>query len=317
VSGPGRSCPSHHRYAPSVLARPAELEAETLLVVGGLYGNRWALEAALRLHDREHSGAALVFNGDFNWFNVDFNEFEAINKAVLPHVALRGNVETELADSSDDSGCGCAYPEWIADSVVESSNAIMARLRRTAEAFPGHRRRLAALPMHLVASVGGIRIAIVHGDAESLSGWNFSHQMLHHPDNEKRISGYFQASNARVFASTHTGLPVARDFDLPGGKGVIMNNGTAGLPTFSNTSHGLITRISIRPTETADAVYGTLVDGIYIDALPLRYNDTAWRQSFLTNWSPGSPAFESYFRRISRGPSHTPAQAVMGGIVAK
>ena len=42
-------------------------------------------------------GAKLVFNGDFNWFNADAMAFEGINRVVLQHVALRGNVETELA----------------------------------------------------------------------------------------------------------------------------------------------------------------------------------------------------------------------------
>lgn len=131
--------------------------------------------------------------------------------------------------------------------------------------------------------------------------------------------GLLLATNAYGLALCTLGflLPVARDFELPEGKGVIMNNGTAGLPAFSNTCYGLITRISTHPPEATESVYGTLVDGIYIDALPLRYDDTAWRQAFLTNWPPGSPPFESYFRRISHGPSHTPAQAVSGGIVTK
>jgi hypothetical protein len=32
--------------------------------------------------------------------------------------------------------------------------------------------------MHRVAEVGGARIGIVHGDAESLSGWSYSAQAL-------------------------------------------------------------------------------------------------------------------------------------------
>jgi hypothetical protein len=39
----GRSCPLAYRYQPEALAQPAQLEADTLYVVGGLYGNPAAL----------------------------------------------------------------------------------------------------------------------------------------------------------------------------------------------------------------------------------------------------------------------------------
>ena len=43
----GRSCPLAYRYQPEALAQPAQLEADTLYLVGGLYGNPYALAAAL------------------------------------------------------------------------------------------------------------------------------------------------------------------------------------------------------------------------------------------------------------------------------
>jgi hypothetical protein len=39
VSARGRSCPLAYRYQPEALARPSQLAADTLYVVGGLYGN--------------------------------------------------------------------------------------------------------------------------------------------------------------------------------------------------------------------------------------------------------------------------------------
>ena len=124
---PGRSCPVRYRYAPRELARPADLYADTLYVIGGLYGNPLALEAVLHLRDAEVGPVTLVFNGDFNWFNVDSAGFAAINEAVLGHVAVCGNVEAELAEASPEAGCGCAYPDWVEDTFVERSNAIMDR----------------------------------------------------------------------------------------------------------------------------------------------------------------------------------------------
>src|SRR5467141_282050 len=152
---PGRSCPRHYRYSPAVFARAADLEAQSLYIVGGLYGNPFALEAVLAMARRE--GATLVFNGDFNWFNVDPAEFESVNETVLQHAALRGNVETEIAGEDEGAGCGCAYPEWVGDAEVERSNEILGRLRETASAYPELRARFAVLPMHLVAEIGSNR----------------------------------------------------------------------------------------------------------------------------------------------------------------
>ncbi|TMH58846.1 MAG: hypothetical protein E6H62_00465, partial [Betaproteobacteria bacterium] len=131
---PGRSCPRHYRYSPAVFSRAADLEAQSLYIVGGLYGNPFALEAVLDLARREN--ATLVFNGDFNWFDVDSEGFGAINETVLRHAALRGNVETEIAGEDAGAGCGCGYPDWVGEAEVERSNEILKRLRETARGHP-------------------------------------------------------------------------------------------------------------------------------------------------------------------------------------
>lgn len=106
----GRSCPLAYQYQPEALAQPAQLEADTLYVVGGLYGNPAALQALLERANREPSSPpAIVFNGDFHWLDVDPDDFQAISETVLGHHAIKGNVEAELAADAD-TGCGCAYP---------------------------------------------------------------------------------------------------------------------------------------------------------------------------------------------------------------
>ena len=163
---PGRACPLHYRYSPAVFNRAADLQAETIYVIGGLYGNRAALAEILTMAARETVAPTLVFNGDFNWFNIDADDFAAINTGVLKHVALRGNVETELAaGDADNAGCGCAYPDYVDDADVERSNQIMQKLHETASAFPELSARLGSLPMHLLAQVGADatkRFGIVH-----------------------------------------------------------------------------------------------------------------------------------------------------------
>ena len=77
----GRSCPLAYRYQPEALAQPAQLEADILFVVGGLYGNPAALEAVLERAQQEPAGpATIVFNGDFHWLDIDPDDFQAVSK---------------------------------------------------------------------------------------------------------------------------------------------------------------------------------------------------------------------------------------------
>jgi hypothetical protein len=304
MAKPGRSCPRHYRYSPAVFARPADLTAQALYIVGGLYGNPFALEAVLAMARRE--GATLVFNGDFNWFNVDPAEFESVNEIVLQHVALRGNVETEIAGEDSGAGCGCAYPEWVGDAEVERSNEILRRLRETASAYPELRERLSVLPMHLVAEIGGLRIGIAHGDAESLAGWQFSQEALR--ERPERARALIAGAGIDVFACTHTCLPVMQEFVAPRGPALIVNNGAAGMPNFRDTRFGLATRIAGAPS--TQALYGTRLGPMVVEAVPVRYDHEGWMTRFDCVWSAGSPASLSYRKRIASGPGYEVEQAV-------
>jgi predicted phosphodiesterase len=304
---PGRGCPLTYRYAPASLAREPELVADTLYVAGGLYGNRPALASILELAAAETGRTAVVFNGDFNWFNVDAEGFDSINRAVLEHVALRGNVETELAGNDDAAGCGCGYPDWVSDDEVERSNVIMKRLRDTARAFPSLRERLGLLPMNLVARVGRARVAIVHGDAQSLAGWAFSQEALDDQAQLVGVSRWFDEARADVFASSHTCLPVA--CALPGGR-VLVNNGAAGMPNFRATRHGVITRIGGTRALAAEALYTVHAGDVRVEALPVHYDTALFERGFLRNWPAGSAAYESYHERITRGPNYEAERAI-------
>lgn len=300
---PGRSCPLHYRYAPGNLARAPELETECLYVIGGLYGNAAALDAIFELAAQEAAAPTLVFNGDFNWFNADRAGFAALNAKVLGHTALRGNVETELAADDASAGCGCGYPDFVGDAEVERSNRIIDRLRDTARSQPALRRRLGALPMHLTAAVGTGRVAIVHGDCESLAGWGLSREALIAPAQRTRVADWFRAARADIIASSHTCLPVLADFAHRGGTGIVANNGAAGMPNFSGSCYGIVTRIAVRPSPHA-ALYGTRTDHCHVDALPVHYDRQRWLDEFGANWPAGSPAHTSYFRRMTHGPDY-------------
>jgi len=311
---PGRSCPLEYRYAPESLNRPADFSADTLYVIGGLYGNLQALQAISVLATAEPAPVTLVFNGDFNWFNCDAPGFAAINEAVLGHHALRGNVETELVNDEDTEGCGCAYPDSVSDDDVERSNAIEARLRETAKVFPELRARLAALPMTLTAEVGGLRVAIVHGDCESLAGWNYDESALRDAAGHARISAHLQAAGARIIACSHTCLPIALALDTANGKSALFNNGAAGMPNFAGTAFGVITRISTRPAATTSTLYGTVIDNLHVDALAVHFDQDVWQKNFAANWPGGSAAKISYGKRIANGPRYGLNRAMGPGI---
>ena len=298
----GRVCPADYRYAPSVFAREAEFRADTAYIIGGLYGNRPALDAIEMLVAAEPGAVSVIFNGDFHWFDAALERFGDLDRRVSMHRALRGNVETELARGADTgTGCGCAYPDSVDDATVERSNRILDRLRQCVDALPGTRERLARLPMSFTATVGDLRIGIVHGDAESLSGWRFSASALDLPTTRRWLEDVRLASRVDVFASSHTCLPALRDFSLDAGRLTVINNGAAGMPNFRGTFHGVLTRIGIEPAPHA-ALYGLQRDGVFIEALPIVYDRQRWLREFVEDWPRGSPAYESYYSRIAEGP---------------
>jgi hypothetical protein len=329
VEVPGRSCPLAYQYQPEALAQPAQLEADTLYVVGCLYGNPAALRALLERADREPSSpATIVFNGDFHWLDVDPDDFQTISVTVLAHHAIKGNVEAELP-SDEGAGCGCAYPDYISDDDVDRSNQIMTQLRTTAARFPELVGRLGELPRYLTASVAGQRIGILHGDPESLAGWRLALEAMEpgdllvrrqvgwhgQPTTPTDLLDWFHRAEVSVFACTHTGLPYAQDLtDHQGHRRLVINNGSAGLPNFTGTSFGVITRLSTNPQPPADGLYGISIDGLRCDAVPLEFDLAWWLAHFTEQWPQGSPAYDRYVARITSGTPLRLRQAIRGAV---
>ena len=174
----GRACPLGYRMGAARLRRPnvaPRMRCDTLFVVGGLYGNLQALRAVQRRADREPQTAVtrVVLNGDFNFFNAEQAWWTELNNAIRDDerlVATLGNVEIEAASATEsDAGCGCAYPNYVGDDVVDRSNEIVNRLRAVAHDAPGAPsilQWLRDLPMARIVEVGpeARRVAVIHGD---------------------------------------------------------------------------------------------------------------------------------------------------------
>lgn len=289
----GRVCPLRYRYGAAALAAAPEQTAETLYVVGGLYGNVQALDALDALIAAEAGPVQVVFNGDFHWFDVDDTGFLEVERRVAEHHAILGNVEAELGEDGDAAGCGCAYPESVDAVTVERSNRIHARLKATAGRYPGVLARLARLPMFARWRVGPLAVGVVHGDADSLAGWRFDPAGLDDPANLPWVEACFVQARVDVFASSHTCAAGLHEF----AGGMVINNGAAGMAN-PPVAHGLVTRISIRPSPHP-VVSGAQRDGVFVEALPLAFDASAWQQAFVAQWPAGSDAYRSYWARIA------------------
>ena len=316
----GRVCPLDYLYTPAKLADSPVTATDTLYVIGGLYGNPFALAEIEKLVASEN--ARCIFNGDFNWFNCKEDAFNSVNNTVLQHDTLRGNVETEISreplDNGFGGGCGCGYPSNVSDEVVSWSNQIIARLNEVASKSPDIQKQLQALPVTRRYQIGNSIAQVVHGDCRSLGGWSLSRENLSTPTKETVAD--VAACKAHIIACTHTCDPVATTLntDILNTANsqmdsiAVINNGAAGMPNFDHDLFGVITRISIsRSPHTT--VYGAVRDGVHIDAIPVHYDHTSFLEWFQDLWPPGSAAHKSYFDRIANGARTTVTESAGNG----
>jgi len=301
----GRTCPLAYRYRPEALcAEPETLDADVIYVIGGLYGNPYALDEIERMaREEELQGyrVKLVFNGDFNWFNASDDLFRDINQRVLKHTASLGNVDYELANPNDGAGCGCAYPEFVDQGVVERSNAIMQRLQGIAAECPDIQAQLNALPRYRCLLFGGLKVLVLHGDPESLAGWGLAYEAFA-GDNESELNGWFGRTDADVIACTHTCLPVIWSGEVDGRQRIVANNGSAGMGNLKSDPQGLITRIALGDHDDA-SLAGLVSIGVSVSLRPVAFDLGAWLAEFDRLWPAGSAAAESYRNRLVSGTS--------------
>ncbi len=250
----------------------------------------------------------MVLNGDIHWFDKTAENFANIENRISSYTPLVGNVEAELRRQDDIGvGCGCAYPDCTADDAVARSNRIHKMLSFALECTPSLKTCLEGRPATLVASVAGRRIGITHGDEKLLGGWDNSRETLQDILRQDEVDQFMAAQNLDVFTTTHTCAPAA----LRLARGVVINNGAAGLPNFEDQDYGLCIRIATTPQE--DSLFECELDGLFVQAIPLRYDQTAYLQWFDALWAPTSAAALSYRDRIVSGPEDHIRDSLLGG----
>ena len=76
------------------------------------------------------------------------------------------------------------------------------------------------------------------------------------------------------------------------------------MPNFRDDARVLVTRIAADGSRHPDAPYGIERSGVRWEAVAVTYDVESWQRRFTRVWPPGSPAHESYYNRIKRGPAH-------------
>lgn len=266
------------------IEKHTEVEVDEIFIAGGIYGNIFALEKLAKIAQN----SLVVLNGDYHWFDVG-EHFDAVEKLIKKHnfLALNGNVELGL--SSDELSCNCNYPELESKETKIYAEQIYEILKNSLNAE--QKEILKPRKTSLNVKIGSKNLAIIHGDEKSVNGWGFDRANL----NQKRLNEinlWLKSNNFDIIASTHTCLSVACMLE----NGVFINNGSAGMPNFSEFRTGLVTRVA--KTQNENALYRAKLDEIYIELIRLKYDNKAFVSYFDKIWKPQSPAQKSYKNRI-------------------
>ena len=158
-----------------------------------------------------------------------------------------------------------------------------------------------------MVEVAGQRVAITHGDEQSLAGWHCDRSALRSPERQQQLGDWCERNRISVLATSHTCSAGA----LATEHWAVINNGAAGLPNFNNGCYGLVTRIAAQPSLAA--LYRAKIGNLYVEALPLNYDQQAFITAFDQAWPEGSAAALSYRTRITQGCDEQPQDALIEG----
>lgn len=290
----GRNCSLEYILQKDWTKKSKKLKEEVIYIVGGLYGNRYALEIIKKMAHDEN--AKVVFNGDMHWFDVEKEDFLKVEELSKGSIKLLGNVEFELLNDTSSLGCGCNYPQDVSDGVVERSNIIHNMMKENIKG-DDILNDIKERSKTLVLDFSGKKIAITHGDEKSMSGWECSNDNLKLESRKKELDSWFEENNIDILATTHTCLPAVYD----NGRNIVINNGAAGMANIQGQTFGLITRIAKSSHEKA--IYSEYRNGLYVELVKVDFDIEKFKLWFKKIWSDDSPASISYKNRIINGTS--------------
>lgn len=213
---------------------PVEGPYNKVAVFGGIYNNRYGLEALLE--DAFRRGAEAIYClGDLGGFGPDPEEVWPLLERAGVHT-LQGNYEESLSSGRED--CNCGYTDPRDNRFAEIS------YNYTAEhCSPEFKAWMGELPMRRRIRVGERELLLVHGSPRQVNEFLFASTtpaaFLEVALDRERCDG---------FLCTHTGLPWHRR--LPSGRHVV-NVGVIGRPANDGTTNVWYSLLEDRDGEVA------------------------------------------------------------------
>lgn len=193
--------------------------AGPVLIFGGPYGNLEATDALIAAADRLGiSARSAICTGDVVAYGADPQAVCGKVRAWGSFVVM-GNCEESFASDSDD--CGCGFTEGSACEVLSAQwfGATRRDLDRETKEWMGTLPRLATF------TLGGHRLAVVHGGLEKINQFIFASTSA----DEKRRQ--VDAAGCDAIIAGHCGLPFSQVID---GR-LWHNSGALGMPANDGT----------------------------------------------------------------------------------
>ena len=197
---------------------------QPLLCFGGPYSNRQALDALLAEATRLGiPPARMLCTGDVVAYCADpVATLDLMIAAGIPTVM--GNCEESLAEGAAD--CGCGFEAGTACDLLARGWFAHADRRVT----PAQRAWMAALPRRIDLTLGGRRLAAIHGGATGINRFLFASA----PD--AVLAGEIAETGAEGVIAGHCGLPFTRLVGGRHGRDALWHNaGAIGMPAHDGT----------------------------------------------------------------------------------
>lgn len=196
-----------------------------VLLFGGVYSNRQALEAVLeQARRRGISGDHLICTGDIvAYCGAPLACVQAVRAAGC--AALAGNCEIQMVQGADD--CGCGFEQGTTCDRLSAAWYTFARSRMDAAALAW----LGTLPEVLSFTHHGKRYGVLHGGARDVA------RFIWESDDEAVFAQEWEALEAvtgplDAVIAGHSGLPFVRDT----ARGPWINTGVIGMPPHNGVS---------------------------------------------------------------------------------
>ena len=238
------------------------LTARRIALLGGVYSNYLALEAALA--DARGRGAEAIYClGDLGGFGPHPDRvFPPLREHGV--ICIQGNYDVAVAQGAADCGCGYTDPRDTGFARVSYEYT----LRRTSTA---NRRWLGALPAIGRATVGDHRMLLCHGSPRQINEflWETTTPV-------GLLEKFCRDTACDVLCFTHTGLKWHRV--LPSGRHAV-NVGTLGRPENDGTPRVWYTMVTADPDVSVEFVpvaydHEGLARDMAREALPAEFVET-------------------------------------------